>query len=177
VLTACHVFAHREYPTVVLNDGLWKCRAAREWNNLDLALLIAEERVSVRHIADEPTKFPALSRQIPRLGTSLGYIGWLNILDDSGNRKGRTYFGQGHVAFFEKGFRGQTLVAVDGSAVEEGFSGGPAFTAAGDLCGVLVQSLQYAPKLGDYPRQFNSLPLISPIAPIRDELESLLNAD
>ena len=111
------------------------------------------------------------------MGTSLGYIGWLKLLDESGQSKGRTYFGQGHVAFFEKGLRGQTLFAVDGSAVEEGFSGGPAFTPDGILCGVLVEALQYAPKLGERGRQVNALPLVSPIAAIRNEIQALLKEE
>ncbi len=174
VLTAAHVYEKHDTPTVLLSDGLWLCSVAKEWSSLDIGLLRAERLLERRSEPNEPTVFPQLSAKVPLLGTSLGYIGWLSLLEPNGDARGRTYFGQGHVAFFERGRRGQTLLAVDGSAVERGFSGGPAFTQDGELCAVLVQALQYAPNLGDTARQLNSLPLVSPIAPIREELVALV---
>ena len=174
VLTAAHVFEQYAFPTALLTDGLWKCSVERDWPSLDIALIRVETPLKKKGQSEEISEFPDLATRIPQMGTSLGYIGWLKLLDESGQSKGRTYFGQGHVAFFEKGLRGQTLLAVDGSAVEEGFSGGPAFTPDGILCGVLVEALQYAPKLGERGRQVNALPLVSPIASIRNEIQALL---
>ncbi len=174
VLTAAHVYGQYDSPTVLLTDGLWKCSVLKAWPDLDVALLSADVAIKKKAKAEEPTEFPALATRIPTMGTSLGYIGWLKLMDESGQRKGRTYFGQGHVAFFDEGLRGQTLIAVDGSAVEQGFSGGPAFTSDGVLCGVLVQALQYAPELSHPLRQVNALPLVSPIAPVSRELLALL---
>jgi S1-C subfamily serine protease len=174
VLTAAHVFGQYDFATVLLTDGLWRCSVVKAWPDLDLALLRADLALSTKRKAQEPLEFPLIATKIPTLGTFLGYIGWLKLTDDSGRAKGRTYFGQGHVAFVDEGDRGQTLIAVDGSAVEQGFSGGPAFTADGTLCGVLVEALQYAPHLSQPLGQVNALPFVSPVAPISRELPGLL---
>ncbi len=129
VLTAAHVFEQYEFPTAMIADGLWKCSVEKNWHNRDVAVLRIENILKKNGRSDEIAEFPSLANQSPKIGTSLGYIGRLKLLDEAGQSKGRTYFGQGHVAFFEEGLRGQTLLAVDGSAVEKGFSGGPVFTA------------------------------------------------
>jgi hypothetical protein len=128
VVTAAHVFRRHNFPTVLLADGLWKCVVVKEWEELDIALVRATDRLGEHCEGEEPTDFPSIASPIPVMGSSLGYIGWLKLLDDSGRKMGRTYFGQGHVAFSEDGSSGQQLIAVHGSAVELGFSGGPAFT-------------------------------------------------
>ena len=174
LLTAAHVYANSDYPIAALTDGLWKCVVVKEWQDLDIALLQKVKLLKKKAEPQEPLYIPAISDKVPGLGTSLGYIGWLKLQDEDGKDSGRTYFGQGHVAFIYEGSQGQLLLAVDGSAVEQGFSGGPVFRANGELVGVLVEALQYAPKIGDTVRQFNALPMISPLSHIATEIRALL---
>ena len=176
MLTAAHVYRQYQLPTVLLTNGLWECAVVREWEQLDISLVRVTKQLKATGIGEEPEEYPALSSRLPSLGASLGYIGWLNLLDESGKRSGRTYFGQGHVAFFEKGLKGQTLLAIAGSAVQQGFSGGPVFTVDGTLSGVLFEALQYVPELPHPVQQVNSLPLVSPIAKIRNELLACMQA-
>jgi hypothetical protein len=170
VLTAVHVYQQYQSPTVLLTNGLWECAVVQEWEQLDISLIRVTKQLKANGKGEEPEVYPSLASRIPSLGASLGYIGWLNLLDESGKHRGRTCFGQAHVAFFEKGLKGQTLLAIAGSAVQQGFSGVPVFEADGTLSGVLVEALQYVPELHHPVQQVNSLPLVSPIARIRDDL-------
>jgi hypothetical protein len=174
VLTAAHVFRDYEWPTALLGDGLWRCSVVKAWPDLDIALLCKTTHVRINGTGQAQMEYPRLSERIPSLGCSLGYIGYLSLLEESGKRKGRTYFGQGHVAFFESGRNNQILLAVAGSAVQQGFSGGPVFTSDGVLTGVLVEALQYVPDLPHPVPGVNSLPLVAPIAEIHAEVSSLL---
>ncbi|MBI1752050.1 MAG: trypsin-like peptidase domain-containing protein [Acidobacteria bacterium] len=174
ILTAAHVYKQHKSPAVLLGGGVWKCSVVKEWSNLDIALLKADVLLKKMDEIEEPTDFPRLADKTPTMGTSIGYIGSLKLMNESGQKDGRTYFGQGHVAFFEKGLRGQNLVAIDGGAIEQGFSGGPAFTSDGVLCGVIVEALHFAPNPGSSAPRINPFPLVSPIAPINLELLTLL---
>ena len=180
ILTAQHVFDDYAYPTVALSDGIWKCKVVKAWPDQDIALLRKTKLVKPTGEPENEMAYPTLARELPDLGCSLGYIGWLAVA--AGRVRGKTrgrnaYFGSRAFGFFEFSESApdhRVLLAVAGSAVQQGFSGGPVFTHDGVLIGVLVKSLQYVPNLAHEIRTVNSLPLVAPIGKISLEISRLL---
>jgi len=107
----------------------------------------------------------------------LGCMAWLRLLKEDGEPQGRTYFGQGHVAYFESGANDELLFALQGPTIEKGFSGGPVFSADGQLYGVLVQAVQHAPRLDERVLQINSMALFSPVGKLASEITKLIQDD
>jgi hypothetical protein len=164
VLTAKHVFGDDPRPTVASSLGIWSCRVLREWPDADLAVLEQRELLRPADMS-EPKRYPEVSSKMPGLGQSLGYLAELHA------PKACTYFAQGHVAFFQKGEADELLFGLAGGLIQRGFSGGPVFTPAGQLVGVIVQSFQFVADLEH--RAVVSLPLFSPLARIAGELADL----
>ena len=164
VLTAHHVYQGNGPPVVVNTGGLWRCSVVREWVEDDLALLRKEEKIKTAG-ADPVGTFPGWSTRMPSLGQSLGFLASLR-----GPRL-RTYFGQGHIAFFdgEEGLR----FGLAGALVQRGFSGGPVFDPDAKLVGVLVEAYQFPTNLE--PPTLVSMPLFSPIARIAPQLQQLVD--
>ena len=177
VLTAAHVYGNSKEPTAGVNDDLWVCSIAAAWPDRDLAVLRAERRLRSFGNDHTPPSYPELSSDLPRVGMQLGCMAWLDLNGPGGESRGRTYFGQGHVAFFEQGAHGELLFAMQGPTIEKGFSGGPVFSADGRLYGVLVQAVQHAPRLSDRVLQVNSMALLSPIGKIAADISRLIEGD
>ena len=177
VLTAAHVYAGAGEPTVSINGGLWACSVAAEWPDRDIAVLRAERKLQSLGSDDTAPPYPQLAADLPRVGMQLGCMAWLKLLDPNGETRGRTYFGQGHIAYFDRGASGELLFAMQGPTIEKGFSGGPVFSSDGQLYGVLVQAVQHAPNLSERVLQINSMALLSPVGRVAADISKLIESD
>jgi S1-C subfamily serine protease len=178
VLTAAHVYAGGVAPTVGIDGDVWVCSVAAEWADRDIAVLRAERKIrSFDPDRNSVPPYPQLATDLPRVGMQLGCMAWLRLREPDGNTRGRTYFGQGHVAYFEEGAHGELLFAMQGPTIEKGFSGGPVFSDDGRLFGVLVQAVQHAPNLSEQVLQIDSLALLSPVGKIAAEIAELIDRD
>lgn len=169
VLTARHVYAQDcyEWPVVLHDEGLWRCKVVQEWPDLDLALLEKDELVHEAAL-EKPTLFPEFHPGVLQLGQSLAYLAWLSTRAENGTERSVTYFGQGHVAFFDG--EKEPSFALAGGVIQKGFSGGPVFSASGQLAGVLVRSFQFIANLSHPVPQPISIPIVSPVSPVADFL-------
>lgn len=175
VLTAQHVYSQHGYEwlIVIYAEGVWRCRIVKEWRNHDIALIEKEKLIKEAPL-DHPNAFPELYTSMPSWGQSLGYLAWLTTRKPQGKDHSVTYFGQGHVAFFELEGEEAPLFALAGGTVQKGFSGGPVFTSKGHLVGIIVRSFQFVADLNHPVPQIVSMPLVSPIAPLCKALEGHL---
>lgn len=177
VLTARHVIGSTG-ARVLLDDGLWNADLAGEWPERDIALLRTSSLAKALGAGTGiSTAYPRLSDSKPALGQVLGYVGSLVLNHAAFKATRHTYFGQGHVAFFTKNRDGELVFALAGGAIQKGFSGGPVFTPAGELTGVLVEALEYMPDLNHPARATNVVALLMPIAPIAEAISRLIASE
>ena len=178
VLTARHVWSTIKpgygWPVVLKHDGLYKCQVVFEDQDADLLVIRATEKVVACELTPPP-KYPNLTVNAPFIGKTVGSMASLKVhgLD---NEEGSTYFSMSSLSMFMSGTPGKALhIAMTGSLIQRGFSGGPVFEENGDILGVLIQSLRFPLDPSNPSVSFTTMPIMSAVFPYRAEIVSLLD--
>lgn len=176
-LTARHVWAaiQREYtwPVVLKYDGLYECQVVYEQRDADLLILKATEKIDDCEF-NQPTRYPQLSANDAFLGKTVGSIASLRI-QDLDTENSYTYFSMSSLSMFMRGTEGKARhIAMTGSLVQKGFSGGPVFEENGDIIGVLIQALTFPLDRSNPDLSIATLPIMSAIFPYREEMAKSL---
>jgi hypothetical protein len=173
VLTAWHVWGgiQQEYawPVVLKYDGLYKCQIVFEQQDADLLIIKTTEKITDCEL-NRPSRYPQLSANTPFLGKTVGSIALLNTQEVDGE-KSYTYFSMSCLSMFMGGTQGKAChIAMTGSLIQKGFSGGPVFEENGDIVGVLIQSFRFSLDRSTPDLSIATLPIMSTIFPYREEM-------
>jgi S1-C subfamily serine protease len=174
-LTALHVvdgmLKRYQWVVVMKHDGLFKADVLFRSPELDIALLKTSEKIA-DFTPDTPLVYPTIRATNPFLGLSVGFIGVISLEGDT-EKEIHTSFSQASTSyFFEEKNTGGLRYALTGGLVQHGFSGGPVFTSDLDLVGLIVMSQRFALDMTQPLSTMYNLPVMSPLAPIRDQINN-----
>ena len=181
ILTARHVVNtlpdFTEWPVVLKYDGLFQCDILFESSEHDLMILEANRRIATSS-QPAPTEFPEFVVGHPKFGSSVGHIARLKSTTEDGRTNSHTYFSPSTVSMYAPSRPDEaTMYVLANGIVQPGFSGCPVFGADRTLHGILVQCYQFPIHSENQITQIHSLPIMSPVFPIRAEIDSALNRD
>ena len=181
VLSAAHCWtgieARFEWPAVMTLHGLFRCELAFCSEESDIMLLRMVEHIQKPPgDFEQPKQYAALSDEHVFLGSQVGTISQLNLLDRQGETSTRTHFSAGFVSMWLLENRPPRF-ALSGTVIQKGFSGSPVFLPSGLVVGVLVESLSFRANFLDPQAPIYVLPVISPIHPIIASLRGALNSE
>jgi hypothetical protein len=178
-ITALHVVTgmvqRYKWPVIMKHDGLFKCEVMLQSNELDIALLRATEKIEDFSL-DQPSGYPTVASSNPFLGMSVGFIGVISLEGESKNER-HTTFSQASTSYFfvDERHKGPRF-ALTGGLIQQGFSGGPVFTANLELVGLIVMSQRFALDMEHPLASLYNLPVMSALSPLKKQIATILDA-
>lgn len=173
VLTAAHCVEMAtttySYPVVSKHDGLFRCELLYSHPTLDVAILETTANLATTD-RTAPRTYPNYLPVELNFGMQIGYITWLRKRDSSGDFKMYQYFGCGYTAFLGPSSDNTPRWVLSNGLIESGFSGSPAFTADGQLVGVVTGASRMAAEIDGVPSLPVQYPQISPLPALSNDL-------
>jgi hypothetical protein len=176
ILTAGHVWENisdrYSWPVVLKHDGLFRCTVLHHDPGIDLMLLQCTDKLAPGELS-EPASFPAVYPDFPWWGQSVGFLTSLHLTMTGPKPRSCTSFSQASVSMFVNDEESRNLFVLDGGTIQKGSSGGPVFTAKGELVGVIVQSFQFVPDQDHPLPHVVTLPVMSAVLPLNKMIAEL----
>lgn len=177
VLTARHVWTsicHKyEWPVALRQDGLFRCEVAFESPEHDIMVLRTVAPMSDPTGTPPPT-YPKLSTDKMFLGSFVGFISRLQ-LGTAEQAESLPHFAFAVVSVLPAPQNGRVFqFALSSTVMQFGFSGSAVFRQDGSIVGVLTSNLRFCADLHDSTAPVYSLPCVSPIFPLVQQLESII---
>jgi hypothetical protein len=176
-LTALHtvdaMLRSYKWLVVMKHDGLFKANVSLRSDDLDVALLGVEEKIS-DFTLPTPVGYPTIMSANPFLGLSVGFIGTISLEGETENERHIT-FSQASTSYYFKDKRSNGLrYALTGGFVQQGFSGCPVFTADLELVGLIVMYRRFPLDINEPRGSIYNLPIMSSLASLKKDIETIL---
>ncbi len=178
VITALHtvdaMLQRYEWIVVMKHDGVFKAHLLLRSDELDIALLETNEKISDAAMA-APQGYPTIMSTNPFLGLSVGFIGVISLVGETENERHTTFSQASTSYFFNDRTSNGLRYALTGGLVQQGFSGGPVFTADLTLVGLIVMSQRFALDMAHPLGSMYNLPVMSSLGSIKNDIERILD--
>lgn len=165
-----HVLTAYDLVEKPVQDGrnlevLWRAgtfKAAPKFLEAASGLALLEVNDAIQAKGKPASKYPLLSKNLPKLGAQVGYLAWWRMSLNQRDTQDTPYFGESFVSGYVDKICPKFLLST--GFVQKGFEGSPAFDSEGHLLGVIVQVIEQLAQGIELPSLPHRFPVMSPIA-------------
>jgi len=177
-VTARHVWddvkGRYQWPVILKYDGLFRCRIVHDAVDLDVMFLEADACLDGSSSRQAPTQYPQVYPDWPPYGLSVGFLTRMTLRNSGVEEQRYSAFSQASVSMhLKKKDTDPPWFAISGGIFQKGSSGGPVYTADGQLLGVIIQSHQF---VADFDHQLPTIintPVVAPLYPLLSVVKGL----
>jgi len=177
VISALHIYERiqeeYDFGIILKNDGLFRAEPILIFKESDIIILKCIEKLKVQNLG-EVNEYPPIEYPKPFIGTSVGYIGNLQINNERLKSKQATFFTQAFISSMIYSNEDSIFCALSGGVIQKGFSGGAVFTVDCKLIGIMTKRLSVFSHPDEMSGAKYELPIMVPLFQFQDKINEII---